>query len=83
MFAICPGTLNFVAFSIRESLAPKCLFVCWLWGKEDMVNKYSWGLCVEDMINEYNQKVLEYLKNWKNLEVKYQTQFSEIRYEKL
>ena len=48
-----------------------------------MVNKYSWGLCVEDMINEYNQKVLEYLKNWKNLEVKYQTQFSEIRYEKL
>ena len=55
--------------------------VCWLWGKENMVNKYSWGLCVEDMINEYNQKVLEYLKNWKNLEVKYQTQFSEIRYE--
>ena len=43
-----------VAFSIRESLAPKCLFVCWLSGKEHMVNKYSWGLCVEDMVNEYN-----------------------------
>ena len=46
-----------------------------------MINKYSWGLCVEDMINEYNWKVLEWLKNWKNLEVKYQTQFSEIIFE--
>ena len=33
---------------------PKCPFVCWLCGEEDMINKYSWGQCVEDMINEYN-----------------------------
>ena len=43
MFAIFPVALNIVALSIQESLAPKHLFVCWLWGKEDMVNEYSLG----------------------------------------
>ena len=39
--AVCPCVLNFVVFSIRECLVPKHLFVCWLWGKEDMINEYS------------------------------------------
>ena len=43
--AMYPCVLNSVAFSIRESLAPKCLFVCWLRGKEDIINEYSWA-CV-------------------------------------
>ena len=77
-----PFASNFVAFSIRENLAPKHLFVCCLWGKEDMINEYSWTSVWKTWLTNTVENT-RISKKLELLEVKYEMQFSDIEYETL
>ena len=61
---------------------PKRQFFCCLWGKEDMINEYSWT-CVWKTWLTNTVENTRISKKLELLEVKYEMQFSEIEYETL